>query len=226
MDMEEVVKPMFDLVQERDLGPKISSRTMVYLVSHGQPEDIGSDKLGERGRRQVSELAYSRMIAGISRIYSSPNGAAMETSKILEQEFGVEISKIDCLADVNLKKRLDPEVLALFWSDPNIEITDGESIHESQQRFGDCLNNLVTKHRNDSIAIVSHPMIIVLFNSFVIGGIPQVEDWVYSGYCSCASYEVTRKSWNLVMPPDDSFLTEPSSILDSLPAEVKNKFGL
>ena len=69
--MEEVVKPMFDLVQERDLGPKISSRTMVYLVSHGQPEDIGSDKLGERGRRQVSELAYSRMIAGISRIYSS-----------------------------------------------------------------------------------------------------------------------------------------------------------
>jgi len=224
--MEEAVKPMFDLVQERDLSPKISSRTMVYLISHGEPENIESDKLGERGRRQVSELAYSRIIAGVSRIYSSPDGSAMETSKILDQEFGIGTSKIDCLADVDLKKNLDPETLALFWSDPNIEIKDGESIHDSQQRFGDCLNKLVTKHQNDSIVIVSHPMINVLFNSFVMGGIPQVEDWVYSGYCSCASYEVTRRSWNLVMPPDDSFLTEPSSILDSLPKEVKEKFGL
>ena len=217
---------MFDLVQERDISRKISSRTMVYLVSHGEPENIQSDHLGDRGRKQVSELAYSRMIAGISRIYSSPDGVAMDTSKILEEEFSVGISKIDCLADVSFTKKLDPVTLVLFWSDSNAEIKGGESIHEAQQRFGECLNNIATKHQNDSVVIVSHPMINILFNNYVIGGIPQVEEWVYSGYSSCASYEVTRKSWKLVMPPDDSFLTEPSSVVDSLPTEVKKKIGL
>ncbi len=219
---------MFDLVQERDeAGPRIGRRTMVFLISHGQPEELNLEELGERGKQQTSELAYSRIVSGVSRIYSSPSKVTKQTADILKKEFAVQVDIKDCLSNVRLGKDMaNPDVLSTFWSDPYAELKGCECIHEAQTRFGDCLNELVSKHPNDSIAVISHPLVITLFTSFVQGGIPQVEDWVYSGFCACSSYEVTKRSWNLVMPPDDSFLTEPCSVVEVLSDEIKSAFGI
>ncbi len=218
---------MFDLIQERDIGARIASRTMVYLIAHGEPEDESYEKLGEQGQKQALELAHSRIIGGVSRVYSAPEKIAKETAEILRKEFDVPMVSIDCLSDLNRgKNRFDVDILSQLWEDVYAEIKGVECIHEAQSRFGSCMNELVEKHPNDSIAVVAHPLVNTLFNSIVIGGSPQVEDWVYSGFCACASYDVTKKSWSMVMPPDDSFLIEPCSVIEKIPDEVKKAFGL
>jgi hypothetical protein len=52
----------------------------------------------------------------------------------------------------------------------------------------------------------------------IVGGDPQVEDWLYSGFASCASYEYSKDGWTLIMPPENSFLSDPTDVSTSLPS--------
>ncbi|MGY5875636.1 MAG: histidine phosphatase family protein [Candidatus Thorarchaeota archaeon] len=222
---------MFDLIQERDVGSELAPRTIFYILTHGEVEKENQDELSERGQGQVMELAHSRIVPGVTRIYSSPGKVALQTAGILRKVFETSVDVRDCLEDVKLgkgKMKIQElaEVLSLFWDDPDADIKHGESLNELKHRFGDCLNNIASRHPNDSVVIVTHPMNSALLISLVMGGPVQVEDWLNMGHCSCASYEYSRKSWTLVMPPDDSFLTDPVTVVDSLPEDIREKFGV
>ncbi len=222
---------MFDLIQERDVGSELSPRTLFYILTHGEMEKENRDILSERGQGQVMELAHSRIIPGVTRIYSSPGKIALQTAGILRKEFDAAVDVKDCLDDVklgkgNMKDQELADVLSLFWEDHDANIKHGESLNELRGRFGGCLNEIATLHPNDSVVVVTHPITSALLISLVMGGPVQVEDWLNIGYCSCASYEYSRKAWTMVMPPDDSFLTDPVSVADSLPIEIREKFGV
>ncbi|MHA1933994.1 MAG: histidine phosphatase family protein [Candidatus Thorarchaeota archaeon] len=176
---------------------------------HGEQDQIDPNKLSEKGRNQVTDLARSRVAIGVRKVYSSPMKASKETAKILANEFEASVDSKDCLTEIVLSKgnidlETQKEILPLIWQDPGYKPKGGESLKKAQTRFGNCMNAVGARHVGDSIAVVAHPIV-------------SVEDWLYSGTASCSAYEYSKEGWTLVMPPDDSFLSEPTSIVDTLP---------
>ncbi len=220
---------MFDMIQHNETEEDVLPRTLVYVVVHGEPLTDGSGRISERGREQVVELVRSRAIGGVSRIYSSPSNAALVSAGILRRELDVPVTVRECLAEVSLGKgdiNTAGEQVIRMWDDPSFRPAGGESIDEAQMRFGTCMNIVVSAHPNDSVVVVTHPMVSALFMSLVRGGPPLLEDWLYMGYASFAIYEYARGSWMLSSPHDDSFLSDPRSVASCLPEDVRSLFGL
>jgi hypothetical protein len=67
------------------------------------------------------------------------------------------------------------------------------------------------------------PLDGLLFYSLVVGGDVQAKQWLDSGFASCGTYEYSTDGWSLVMPPDDSFLPNPVSVREVLPADIVSK---
>ncbi|TFG34312.1 hypothetical protein EU527_04170 [Candidatus Thorarchaeota archaeon] len=216
---------MFEYVQEREHATKLEPRTMIYIITIGEIDIENPGKISDRGKNQVQELAYSRLVAGVSKIYSSPANEAIETSDILKKEFYCKVEQKNCLEEFKLgfswkdvnKLR---DTLPLVWEDEDYKPDDGESIVEARSRIRDCMNGIGLRHQGDSVAIVTHPIIANLFHSLVTGTPSNLHDWLMSGFASCASYEHTKLGWTLAMPPENSYLTNPSTISDILPDDL------
>jgi broad specificity phosphatase PhoE len=196
---------------------------MVYLILHGEVEKEEHSKLTERGKKQIAELARSRLVSGPVKIYSSSNKACKETSEILVKELYSKTQQKDCLKEVDLgQKNIDEslmrDILPKLWQDSRFEPPKGESLLEAQRRFSACVNQIARVHPENSVAIVVQPMVFTLFYRIVVGGELEVEDWLYSGFASCATYEFSKDGWTLIMPPENSFLTNPTDVASSLPS--------
>ncbi|MFX1369481.1 MAG: histidine phosphatase family protein [Promethearchaeota archaeon] len=216
---------MFDLVQERDIGEKLSSRTMVYVVTHAENDPENPSELSENGKTQAFELARSRVATGVFTIYSSTMGQAISTAEALREEFGANLKTAKELIEVRLgKDQPSPEklieILPKLWEDPDYEPSNGESLMNARKRLSDFMNQIIGKHKGEAIAVVTHPMMAVLFHTLVRGGIPDIADWLAMGYASCAAYEYSKDGWSLVLPYENSFLTTISVVRDRLPTEV------
>jgi len=216
---------MFEYVQERDLSRRLEPRTMVYVITHGEYDRENTGKLSERGRNQVTELAHSRLVVGIRTLYSSPARETLETSVMLRKEFECTMEKKECLADVKLgfgwqdteqlRERISP-----MWKDENLRVEKGESLADARDRIGECLNEIGARHRGDSVAVVTHPFIATLFYSLVTAAPLDINEWLMTGFASCATYEYATSGWSLLMPSDNSFQSNPSSVADWLPDNV------
>jgi broad specificity phosphatase PhoE len=222
---------MFDLIQEGDIGPGLAPRTMVYVITNGETEVDKLDRLTARGKNQVVELARSRVATGIQIIYSASNGAARETAKILSDEFKVDAKKKDCFEDIMLgKKRPNIQVLAEtlpdLWNDVDHIPENGESLMMARRRLADCVRKLIGRHRGNSIAIILSTTMTILFHTLVVGGNPNLDDWLETGHASCAAYEYAKDGWTLIMPPDNSFLIDGNAVRDTLPDEIKDALGI
>ncbi|MHA1638389.1 MAG: histidine phosphatase family protein [Candidatus Thorarchaeota archaeon] len=214
---------MFDMAQESDSRGTLT-RTMVHIISHGESSREGSIKLTEKGKNQMLELARSRIVTGISKLYTSPSGECTESTNILAREFDVRLKKTDCLSEISVGKKNIPleEILEYFvemWTDNSYSHDKGESFLESRRRMGECITSIAKKHSGDSFAVVTHPVVCVLFDTLVCGGDITKERFMDFGYASCASYEYSKDGWVLVMPFDNSFLSEPSNVSDNLTTE-------
>jgi broad specificity phosphatase PhoE len=216
---------MFEYVQEREFSRRLEPRTMIYVITHGEVERETLGKLSERGRNQVIELAHSRLVVGVRTLYCSPSKEALETSELLRKEFGCKVEKRDCLADVkvgfewNDEKRLKDRI-PLMWKDETLVFDKGESFADARERIGECMNEIGAKHPGDSVAIATHPLIATLFFSLVTAAPLDINEWLMTGHASCTTYEYANTGWTLLMPPDNSFQSNPSSVADWLPESM------
>lgn len=222
---------MFDLIQERDISKAYGARTLVYLIVHGETLPESPESLSQRGHDQVIELARSRVASGVQIVYTSPLKEAAATAGILAKEFQIKTESKDCLSEASLGKsksmpRQLTDRLPAMWNDLAHAPPGGESFNTAKRRFGDCMNNIAERSIGGSIAVVSHPIVTALFLSLVRGGPPQLEDWLYLGFASCTAYEYANRGWSLVMPADDSYLTEPTTVKDRLPKDVLQALGV
>jgi broad specificity phosphatase PhoE len=222
---------MFDLIQEGETGPGLVARTMVYIITNGETDVDKLSSLTGRGRNQIIELARSRVATGIQVIYSAKKDATTETAKILGDEFKVDAKEKDCfhdvkLGNVNTNAQFLAKTLPDLWSDIDHVPDKGESLMMARRRLADCIRGLIGRHRGNSIAIVLSTMMSNLFHTLVIGGDPNLDDWLETGHASCAAYEYAKDGWTLVMPPDNSFLIEGNTVRDTLPPEVKDALGI
>jgi len=220
---------LFDIVEETGSEASLTPKTIVYVIVHGDPEadDEGLSSLGED---QVFELSRSRVMSGITRIYSSSNKACLETAGALRRNFEAPVEVKDCLDGFGFQIKEQPvsdiaDMLEAYW-DEGYTPEEGKSLEESRIRISDCVNGIADKHSSDSIAIVVPPILSALLLSLVRGGEPRIEEWVMIGYCSCTTYQYSDTGWELVMPPDNSFLSERTAVKDKLPDGVLELLGI
>jgi broad specificity phosphatase PhoE len=219
------VKAMFEYVQEREISRRLEQRTMVYIITHGEVEKGRPGKLSERGRNQVMELAHSRIVVGVQKLYSSPKREALETSELLRKEFDCALEKMDCLTDLQMGFNWDDDEklkasIALLWKDEDFKTEKGESLADARERIGECMNGIAAKHPGNSVAVVTHSIIATLFFSLVTAAPLDINEWLMTGHASCATYEYANTGWTLLMPSDNSFQSSPSSVADWLPDEI------
>ncbi len=208
---------MFEMVQEPGIE-RTMSKTIVYVVNTAEPDYV-EDTLTERGKKQAHELFRSRLITGPEAIYSGTSGPTMQTADIVSADFGIPSVMIECLSDANLGEshesiRNKAQKILEMFDDIDYTPKSGESMREVQSRFSECVNELAVNHSGQSIVVVCGSIPFILFYRLVVGGIPTQDDWLNLGYCSCASYEYSNNGWALLLPPDNTFLSDPTAVSD------------
>jgi broad specificity phosphatase PhoE len=224
-EKSKAVKAMFEYVQEREYSRRLEPRTMVYIIIHGEAERMHDGKLSERGRNQVMELAHSRLVVGVQKIYSSPQKEALETTEILRKEFECTTERMDCLTDLELGFNWDDDEklkasIPSMWKDEDFRTERGESLADARERIGECMSKIAAKHPGSSIGVVTHSIMATLFFSLVTAAPLDINEWLMTGHASCATYEYANVGWTLIMPSDSSFQSNPSSVADWLPDDI------
>ncbi len=216
---------MFEYVQEREMGSRQEPRTLFYVITTGEILRNDPGALSEKGQNQIIELANSRLIAGVSKIYSSATSNGIETAKILAKELGARVEKKKSLDAFKLgiswtdEKQLN-ETLRAIWNDEEFSTPKGESLSDARERFGECMNDIGRRHPDDSVAVVGHTIMSCLFYNLVTAAPLDINEWLMSGFASCATYEYAKTGWTLVMSPDNSFLSVPTCVSDWLPEKL------
>ena len=94
----------------------------IIYVRHGHP-DYKTDTLTDLGRLQAAAAAERLKAYGISEIYSSPRGRALETAQYTADALGLSVRVIDPFREI-------------IWGDPNTapgirKITPWEHVHKA-----------------------------------------------------------------------------------------------
>ncbi|MDF1541239.1 MAG: histidine phosphatase family protein, partial [Candidatus Thorarchaeota archaeon] len=170
---------MFEIVQEPDYGGM--SRTIVHLVLHGEVLQENPERLTDRGKNQVFELARSRLVAAPAKVYSAPFNPSKESADIMAKELFSKTQQKDCLVELDFgAKKVDETILRehlpQLWKDPNYSPKSGESMRDAQQRFSKCVTQIARVHSESSVAIIAQPIVFALFHQLVIGGEPQISE--------------------------------------------------
>ncbi len=212
---------MFEYVQEREVGKRIEPRTMVYVITVGEFDGFNSQNLTERGENQLIEMARSRVATGVRLLYTATEKIAVKSAEILANEFESKTKKMACLDSVNFgndRDNLDSfrQTIKQMWQQEDFVPEHGESFVEVRERIGNCMGEIMAKHQDDVVAVVVDPLIALLFHSHVAAIPLDMSEWQSFGYASCATYEYSR-GWSVIMPPDNSYLTDPTTVNDTLP---------
>jgi broad specificity phosphatase PhoE len=213
---------MFEMVQDPGIE-RTMSKTVVYLVNTAEPDSNG-EELTEKGKEQAHDLFRSRLITGPEAIYSGTSGPIMQTADIVSSDFGIPSIMIECLKTGNSRERKKSaknkkQKILEMLNNIDYKPEEGESMREVQSRFSKCVNELAMNHSGQSIVIVCGPIPFILFHRLVVGGSPTKDDWLNLGYCSCASYEYSSNGWALLLPPDNTYLSNPTTISDYFSTE-------
>lgn len=168
--------------------------TRIFLIRHGatalteESRFAGASSdvpLSETGREQARQLAAR--LAGIpfAGVYASPLGRAMDTARILAELHDLSITPIDALREIDhghwdALTREDveaqfPEEYAAWEEDPfSFAPAGGETGLAVTARALPALLDIVRKHDDHSVLVVSHKATIRLIISSLLGFDPRM----------------------------------------------------
>lgn len=162
---------------------RLNGATTVWLVRHGSTE--GADgrccgrldvPLSPEGIVQARETAARLAQEEVCAVYSSGLRRALETGQILADALRVSLTPLETLAEIDFGdlegmtyedvQHHYPEVFERWMTQPtNTQFPNGESFADMRDRVNSTVDALLRRHRNQSIAIVSHSGVI----RFLIG---------------------------------------------------------
>jgi len=162
--------------------------TRIVLVRHGQTEwnkeerfrgrvNIDLDEVGIRQARATAERLARWEVAAI---YSSPLKRAMATAEAIAQRLGLQVEMLDGLNDMHFgvwqglsipDARKNYSELFKIWrnSPQQVRIPQGETLDEVQNRVVATIDHLVTKHENETVALVTHRVVCKVLLCHVLG---------------------------------------------------------
>ncbi len=160
----------------------------IYLVRHGEtPWNVERRILGatdielsDSGLRQSKALADALRDRPIRAVYSSDLKRAVRTAEALARPHGLEVRTHPGLREMNqgilegltFEELRDnhPDFLDAWKKDPtNLTIPGGESLAQVQERSWKTVEALAEAHPEETIAVVSHNLAIVVFLCKLLG---------------------------------------------------------
>lgn len=161
----------------------------LILVRHGQTasnrdriiQGCGSDSgLSQRGREQAERTASLLGKQKIDTIYSSPLKRAVDTAQAIAQSCQLEVNVAPGLKEIDAgelegvsldnmgEQHLDP------WREwmrgnTSLPLPGGESLEELQRRAWREIERIMERHRDETVVVVSHLMVILAIICRAIG---------------------------------------------------------
>ncbi|HEY2380659.1 MAG TPA: alpha-ribazole phosphatase [Terriglobia bacterium] len=152
--------------------------TTVWLVRHGLPEGVEGRchgrldvPLSAEGIVQARETAARLAEQDLSAVYSSGLRRAIETARILADRLRLDIRTMEGLAEIDFGdfegmtyediQQQYPEAFESWMRHPaEAQFPNGESLSGLAARVNTVLDSLLSRHRNESIAVVAHSGVI------------------------------------------------------------------
>jgi alpha-ribazole phosphatase len=153
-------------------------RTTVWLVRHALPDGNNGRcygrldlRLSPDGILQAKNIANQLARESISCVYSSCLSRAVETARILAEPHSLSVQTIDDFAEIDFGdlegltyeeiERRYPDIFQSWMKHPTkTHFPNGESFHQMRTRALAALGDVLRRHRNQTIAIVSHAGVI------------------------------------------------------------------
>ncbi len=162
--------------------------TRLYLIRHGATQLTAEDRfsgaeniyLSDEGRSQVQHLAMRLTDSKLSAIYASPLDRTIETARIISKPHGLTPIPCDGLREINhghweglSRKEVETnfaEEYSAWDSDPfTFAPEGGESGISVLARALPIIREIVVKHKDESVAVVSHKATLRLILSSLLG---------------------------------------------------------
>ena len=152
--------------------------TQVVVIRHGRTEwnrverfrgraDLGLDDVGIRQAQATVER-----IAGwnVSALYYSPLNRTTTTANIIAGRLNITAEPLPGIIDIDYggwqglspeeAAKKDKDLYTLWLQKPHlVKFPGGESLEEVRERVASSVNNLVERHPDDTIAVVSHKVV-------------------------------------------------------------------
>jgi len=191
----------------------------VIVVRHGETDWNAEGRiqghqessLNERGRAQAAALEKRFESERIDELYSSDLQRTLDTARPISEATGVEIRTDERLREwklgrletlsINEAREREPEALRIYEEgDPDVVIPEGESIRQRFERCTSCLKEIVERHGNARVVVVTHGGILDDFYRHVSGiALDADRDWpLYNAGVNTLRIEDGRlriKSW-------------------------------
>ena len=154
--------------------------TTVWLVRHGIPNDAEGRCYGRHdlalspeGIRQAKGVAQQLACEPISHVYSSNLRRAVETAWIIAEPHGLNVQTVDELAEMHfgdlegltyhdIQQRYADIFESWMMRPAETQFPNGESFTRMSGRVLGALDVLLSRHCNQTIAVVAHAGVIRL----------------------------------------------------------------
>ena len=162
--------------------------TSIYLIRHGQTawnkEEIFRGKtdipLDETGLRQATVAAKYFEGVRCQAIYSSPLQRAWQTAQKIAETLGLEVTPLPGITDMSfgtwegqaLKdvQRDDHERYEQWKKAPHkVKLPNGETLDEVRDRAMTALGEVIKKHGDETVILVSHRVINKVLLCAILG---------------------------------------------------------
>lgn len=165
--------------------------------------------LTEKGKMQVKETAKLLKSMSISKIYSSPVTRAIETTEIVGEELGLDYEVDDRLYEIDLGKLAGTNYdevlnkygnlfLSFYMGDDSVLSNHGvESFTAVKSRIRDLLDQVMTRHNDHNILLVTHLDPIKAAISYILDLKPES---LYKWHMRNAALTILRqefKTWTI-----------------------------
>jgi len=166
----------------------ILNMARLFIARHGQTEWNREGRLQgwedapltDKGIEQAEALRERLTEEDIDEVYCSPLGRTKKTAEIILEGNDLSIKEDERIKEINMgewegtkgeeiKKRF-PKLYSDFWERPHLYIPiSGESFHDLKERVIPFIEEVLEKHDDENILIVSHGCASKLMMSYFEG---------------------------------------------------------
>jgi broad specificity phosphatase PhoE len=160
----------------------------IILIRHGQTEWNRQERfrgwvdidLDETGIRQAKAAAPRIVQWEVTAIYTSPLKRAMATAQIIANRLNLPVAPLEGINDMNFgiwqglsvekTKENYPELFNLWrYSPQRLQIPQGESLDDVRKRVVATIDDLTSRHQNETIALVTHRVVCKVLLCHLLG---------------------------------------------------------
>lgn len=160
----------------------------IILIRHGQTEwnrearfrgrvDIDLDETGAKQAEAAAERIAQWEVAAI---YSSPQKRAIATAEVIAKRLGLTVEPLDGIDDMDFGRwqglsiaeveEKYPKLFDLWRHSPErLRIPEGESMEDVQRRVIATIDDLVARHENETVVLVSHRVVCKVLLCSLLG---------------------------------------------------------